>query len=151
MSAKGPACVKTRTRGESAELFSLFSSFVGACQSGSFLIQRNRDKRSTRKLDVGVFTQPGSKADLRRAPGHVRFSRKRTFYGRSTGANRIHLRQNRVARIEGPSDKPVTPAVSARLSVVSREGVHDDRRSMAECVRAEMVATGHRDCLSSDS
>jgi len=59
-----PGCVKTSTRGERAELFSLFSSFDGACQSGSFLIPRYRDKRSTRKFDVGVFTQPGSKADL---------------------------------------------------------------------------------------
>jgi hypothetical protein len=37
-----------------AELFSLFSSFDGDCQSRSFLIQRNRDKLSTRKFDVGV-------------------------------------------------------------------------------------------------
>src|ERR1035441_9669539 len=63
MSAKGPGCVKTSTRGERAELFSLFSSFDGACQSGSFLIQCHRDKCSTRKFDVGVFTQPGSGAD----------------------------------------------------------------------------------------
>jgi len=60
----GPGCVKTSTRGERAELFSLFSSFDGACQSGSFLIQRHRDKRSTRKFDGGVFTQPGSKTDF---------------------------------------------------------------------------------------
>jgi hypothetical protein len=66
--------VKTSTRGEVAELFSLFSSFDGACQSGSFLIQRNRDKRSTRKLDVGVFTQPGSKADLVVAKSNFRFT-----------------------------------------------------------------------------
>src|SRR3982074_3697059 len=59
-----PGRVKTCTRGECAELFSLFSPFDGACQSGSFLIQRNRDKRSTRKFDVGVFTQPAPEADL---------------------------------------------------------------------------------------
>jgi hypothetical protein len=58
-----PDWVKTCTRGECAELFSLFSPFDGACQSGSFLIQRNRNKRSTRKFDVGVFTQPGPEAD----------------------------------------------------------------------------------------
>src|SRR5712664_10996 len=57
-------CVKTCTSRECAELFSFFSSFDGDCQSGSFLIQRNRDKLSTRKPDVGVFTQPGSKADV---------------------------------------------------------------------------------------
>src|SRR6266478_5554690 len=53
-----PGCVKTCTSRECAELFSLFSSFDGDCQSGSFVIQRNRDKLSTRKFDVGVFTQP---------------------------------------------------------------------------------------------
>jgi hypothetical protein len=51
-------CVKTCTREESAELFSLFSSFDGDDQSGSCPIQPSRGKRPTRKLDVGVFTQP---------------------------------------------------------------------------------------------
>src|SRR5271168_729597 len=64
MSADDPGRVKTSRRGESAESFSLFSSFDGACQSGSFLIQCNRDKRSTRKFDVGVFTQPGPESDM---------------------------------------------------------------------------------------
>src|SRR5882757_7102557 len=59
-----PGCVKTCTRGECAELFSLFSSFDGARQSGSFLIRRSRDKRSTRKFGVGVFTQPGPICDF---------------------------------------------------------------------------------------
>jgi hypothetical protein len=49
-------CVKTCV---STELFSLFSSFDGDCQSGSFLIQCNRDKLSTLKFGVRVFTQPG--------------------------------------------------------------------------------------------
>ena len=53
-----PGSVKTRLSQGRAELFSLFSSFDCACQSGYFAIQRNRDKRSTRKLEVGVFTQP---------------------------------------------------------------------------------------------
>src|SRR5258708_1523228 len=64
MSALGPGCVKTCTNRECAELFSLFSSYDGDRQSGSFLIERNRDKLSPRKFDVGVFTQAGSKADL---------------------------------------------------------------------------------------
>jgi hypothetical protein len=64
MTASGPGCVKTRTRGECAELFSLSSSFDDDRQSGSFLIRRNRDKLSTRKFGVGVFTQPGSKTDF---------------------------------------------------------------------------------------
>src|SRR5882762_9599350 len=57
-SASDPGCVKTCTSRECAELFSFFSSFDGDCQSGSVLIQRNRDKLSTRKFGVGVFTQP---------------------------------------------------------------------------------------------
>jgi hypothetical protein len=56
--------VKTRTSRECAEFLSLFSSFDGDCQSGSFLIQRNRDKLSARKFDVGVFTQPAPTTDI---------------------------------------------------------------------------------------
>ena len=67
-SAFDPGSVKTRTRGECAEWFSLFSSFGGACQSGSFLIQRIRDKRSMRKFDVGVFTQPKPTTDICQPP-----------------------------------------------------------------------------------
>jgi hypothetical protein len=52
------------TSRECSELFSLFSSFEGDCQSGPFVIQGNRDKLSTRKFDVGVFTQPGSKTEV---------------------------------------------------------------------------------------
>src|SRR6202011_1373649 len=44
-SAFDPSSVKTCTRGECAELFSLFSPFDGARQSGSFLIRRRRDRR----------------------------------------------------------------------------------------------------------
>src|SRR5258705_4571174 len=55
-----PGCVKTCTSRECAELFSLFSSFDGDCQSGCSVIQRNRDKPSTLKFDIGVFTQPGT-------------------------------------------------------------------------------------------
>ena len=60
-----PGCVKTCTSRECTELFSLFSSFDDDCQSGSFLIQRNQDKLSTRKFDLGVFTQPGPGTDIR--------------------------------------------------------------------------------------
>jgi hypothetical protein len=45
-------------------LFSLFSSFDGDRQSGSFVIERNRDRLSTRKFDAGVFTQAGPIADI---------------------------------------------------------------------------------------
>jgi hypothetical protein len=64
MSALDPGCVKTSTNRECAELFSLFSYFDGDCQSRSFVIQRNRDKLSTRKFGVGVFTQPGPLAGI---------------------------------------------------------------------------------------
>jgi hypothetical protein len=72
MSQLGPGCVKTCTRRERAELFSPFSSSEGDWQIASFLIQRNRDKLSTRKFDVGVFTQPGSKTELSPLALHVR-------------------------------------------------------------------------------
>ena len=57
-------CVKTCTSRECSELFSLFSSFDGDCQSGSLVIRGNRGKLSTRKFDVGVFTQAGSFPDV---------------------------------------------------------------------------------------
>ena len=63
-SVDDPGCVKTCTSRECAELFSLFSSFDGDCQSGSFLTQPNRDRLSTRKPDVGVFTQSGPKGEV---------------------------------------------------------------------------------------
>jgi hypothetical protein len=56
----GPGCVKTRASRECAELFSPLSPFDRDCQCCSFPIQPNRDKISTCKFDVGVFTQPGS-------------------------------------------------------------------------------------------
>jgi hypothetical protein len=59
--------VKTRASRECAELFSPFSSFDCDCQCCSFPIQRNRDKISTRKFDVGVFTQAGPICDICRA------------------------------------------------------------------------------------
>jgi hypothetical protein len=73
MSELGPARVKTRASRECAELFSLFSSFDCDCQCCSFPIRRNRDKLSTRKFDVGVFTQARSKADLGVKRGNVCF------------------------------------------------------------------------------
>jgi hypothetical protein len=74
MSAMGPGCVKTCASRERGELFSPFSFFDCDCQCCSFPIQRNRDKRSTRKFDVGVFTQPRSFATEMGFPRDVRFS-----------------------------------------------------------------------------
>jgi hypothetical protein len=64
MSELGPGCGKNVHEQRMRRIVFSLSSFSGDCQSGSFVIQRNRDKLSTRKLDVGVFTQPGSKAAL---------------------------------------------------------------------------------------
>jgi hypothetical protein len=60
-----PACVKTRTSGEGAELFSPFAAFDGDCQCCCSSIQRNLDKISMRKFDVEVFTQAGPTPDLK--------------------------------------------------------------------------------------
>ena len=54
MSALRLGCVKTCASRERAELFSPFSSFDCDCQCCSFPIQRNRDKRSTRKFAIGA-------------------------------------------------------------------------------------------------
>ena len=67
-SGMGPGCVKTRSSGECAELSSLFSSFDGDCQSGSFVIQRNGDKLSTRKFDVGFSQRLGQSHHFDNAP-----------------------------------------------------------------------------------
>src|SRR5216684_8586738 len=84
-----PGCVKTCTSRECAELFSLFSSFDGDCQSGSFVIQRNRDKLSTRKFNVGVFTMPRSKADLGVRRRNVRFHLAGSTGRRNTGVKSL--------------------------------------------------------------
>ena len=64
MSPLGLGCVKTCTRKECAELFSLLASPDSGRQRYWFSNRRNRDGISTIKFCVGVFTQPGSKADL---------------------------------------------------------------------------------------
>jgi hypothetical protein len=70
---KGPGCVKTCTSQGYAELFSLLSSPNSGCQHCSFSNRRNRDGISTCKLNVGIFTQPGSSTDISQCPHHVRF------------------------------------------------------------------------------
>jgi hypothetical protein len=62
--SSGSHPLKTRASRECAELFSPFSSFDRDCQCCSFPIPRNRDKISTRKFDVEVFTQAGPNSDL---------------------------------------------------------------------------------------
>src|SRR5258707_11815442 len=59
-----PGCVKTCTSQVSAELFSLSSSLSSGRKHFWFSNLRNRDGISTRRLNVGVFTQPRPKADI---------------------------------------------------------------------------------------
>src|SRR4030081_81983 len=60
-----PGCVKTRLGEEYAELFSQLPSSERSCQYNRLPHRRNRDGSSTRKLDIGVFTQPGPEAEIR--------------------------------------------------------------------------------------
>src|ERR1700720_2462280 len=55
--------VKTRLGEGCAELFSQLPSSERSCQYNRLPCRRNRDGSSTRKLDIGVFTQPGPQAD----------------------------------------------------------------------------------------
>jgi hypothetical protein len=59
-----PGCVKTCTSQECAELFSLSSSLSSGRKHFWFSNLRNRDGISTRRLNVGVFTQPRPKGDV---------------------------------------------------------------------------------------
>src|SRR5258708_38465010 len=61
-----PGCVKTCTSQECAELFSLSSSLSSGRKHFWFSNLRNRDGISTRRLNVGVFTQPRPTPDLQR-------------------------------------------------------------------------------------
>jgi len=70
----GLGCVKTRLGKGGAELFSQLPSSESGCQHNRLLHRRNRDGSSTRKLDIGVFTQPGSIASFRPCAGHFRSS-----------------------------------------------------------------------------
>jgi hypothetical protein len=62
--ANDPGCVKTCTSQECAELFSLSSSLSSGRNHFWFSNLRNRDGISTRRLNVGVFTQPRPKGDI---------------------------------------------------------------------------------------
>src|SRR6266404_5725998 len=74
MSVLGPGCVKTRLGKGCAELFSQLPSSGRSWQYNRLPYRRNRDGSSTRKLDIGVFTQPGSKADLTVPKSDFRFT-----------------------------------------------------------------------------
>src|SRR5216684_376851 len=58
-----PGCVKKRFGEGGAELFSQLPSSERSCQYNRLPHRRNRDGSSTRKLDIGVFTQSGPGTD----------------------------------------------------------------------------------------
>src|ERR1019366_9358394 len=63
MSPLGPGCVKTCLSQGCAELFSQFPSLDRTGKCNWFLHRQNREGISTRKLNVRVFTQTGSKPE----------------------------------------------------------------------------------------
>src|SRR6266446_7420731 len=72
LSAHDLGCVKTCASRECAELFTPLSALDRDCQCCCFPIQRNRDKISSCKFDIGVFTQPGRPTtDSGRLPEHA--------------------------------------------------------------------------------
>jgi hypothetical protein len=73
MSVVGLGCVKTRLGEGCAELFSQSPSSERSCQYNRLPHRRNRDGSSTRKLDIGVFTQPGSNSEVGARNRLVRF------------------------------------------------------------------------------
>jgi O-methyltransferase domain/Dimerisation domain len=64
MSVDDPGCVKTRLSEDCVELFSQLPSSERSCQYNRLPHRRNRDGISTRKLDIGVFTQAGPETDI---------------------------------------------------------------------------------------
>jgi hypothetical protein len=58
-----PRCVKTREGRGCAEWFSQLSTLDRGCQQYLLSERHDRDGASTRKLDDGVFTRPGPRAD----------------------------------------------------------------------------------------
>src|SRR6266446_9982432 len=64
MSASGPGCVKTRLSQGRAELFSNCLLLTEVASAIGFPQRRNRDGNSTRKFNVGVFTQPGTRGPI---------------------------------------------------------------------------------------
>ncbi|SRR6266849_6792737 len=74
MSELGPGCVKTCPSQGRPELFSQLPSSDRSCQCNWFLHRRNRDGNSTCRSGVGVFTQPGSKADLTAPKSDFRYT-----------------------------------------------------------------------------
>src|SRR5271155_1594608 len=88
MSGLGPARVKTRLGEACTELFSQLPSSERSCQYNRLPHRRNRDGSSTRKLENGVFTQPGSKGDLKQRMIDARSSLNSRHFIDATVASR---------------------------------------------------------------
>src|ERR1035437_2645130 len=71
-SASGPGCTKTCLSQGCAELLSQFPSLDRAGKCNWFSHRQNREGISKRKLNVRVFTQPGSKTVLTAPERHFR-------------------------------------------------------------------------------
>ena len=85
-----PGCVKTRSSQGCTELFSQLPSSGRSYQCNWFPHRRNRDGNSTRKLNIGVFTQPGPVADIRPNSIHraIRIGRRILSINSTEGENR---------------------------------------------------------------
>src|SRR6202171_5679836 len=85
MSESGPGCVKTSVSRGCRELFSHFRLLAEVASAIEFPHLRNLERCSTRKLNDGVFTQPGSKADFGARNHHVRFTPTKRTSGSRPG------------------------------------------------------------------
>src|ERR1700716_3606871 len=64
MSVAGPGCVKTSVSRGCRELFFHFRLLAEVASAIEFPHLRNLERRSTRKLNDGVFTRPGSNSEV---------------------------------------------------------------------------------------
>src|SRR6267378_152894 len=93
MSAFGLGCVKTPTFNLRVEIPSRFRKFENQKCLRPLLREDDRENNSAHSWLVHVFTQPGSKATVRRCPRYFRFTpRKPTFIMRRCISEKCHVR-----------------------------------------------------------
>ena len=131
MSVVGPGCVKTCTSQERAKLFSLLPVPDSVCQCSCFPNRQNRDGISTRKLNVGVFTQPGSLADLDARDNEVRFTPRTVDspHGKAIPERRAPKRQAAWARVAEFGPRTASPPQDASLRLAAQQD--NEFRSLA--------------------
>src|SRR4030088_3174086 len=122
MFAHGPCCGKPCTSQERAKLFSLLPVPDSVCQCSCFPNRQNRDGISTRKLNVGVFTQPGSLADLDARDNEVRFTPRTVDspHGKAIPERRAPKRQAAWARVAEFGPRTASPPQDASLRLAPR-------------------------------